>query len=44
MKLFKMAFAAASALTLMSGAALSEPKALMLHQWATGSDAGKFLA
>jgi glucose/mannose transport system substrate-binding protein len=39
MKIFKMAFAASTALSLMSGAALSEPKALMLHQWATGNDA-----
>jgi glucose/mannose transport system substrate-binding protein len=39
MKILKSILAAAAATTLLAGTALSEPKALMLHQWATGNDA-----
>jgi glucose/mannose transport system substrate-binding protein len=39
MKILKTIFAAATATTLLAGTAHSEPKTLMLHQWATGSDA-----
>ncbi len=39
MKILNTVLAAATATTMMAGLALAEPKTLMLHQWATGSDA-----
>ena len=39
MSIVKTALAAALAYTLLSSTAHAEPKTLMLHQWATGSDA-----
>jgi glucose/mannose transport system substrate-binding protein len=39
MKHFKTLLAAVAVSTLAIGAAMAEPKTLMLHQWATGSDA-----
>ena len=39
MKLFKAALAATVAYGLLTAAATAEPKVLLLHQWATGSDA-----
>jgi glucose/mannose transport system substrate-binding protein len=39
MKIFKTMVHAAIATTILAGLAHAEPKTLMLHQWATGSDA-----
>ncbi len=39
MKVLKTLLAAAAVSTLAIGAAMAQPKTLMLHQWATGSDA-----
>jgi glucose/mannose transport system substrate-binding protein len=39
MTILKTMLAATAATTMLAGLALAEPKALMLHQWATGSDA-----
>jgi glucose/mannose transport system substrate-binding protein len=39
MKLLKTLLAAAAASTMMAGLAHAQPKTMMLHQWATGSDA-----
>jgi glucose/mannose transport system substrate-binding protein len=39
MNILKSLLTAAAATTLLAGTAFSEPKALMLHQWATGNDA-----
>jgi glucose/mannose transport system substrate-binding protein len=39
MKILKTLLAAAAATTMIAGVALAQPKTLMLHQWATGSDA-----
>jgi glucose/mannose transport system substrate-binding protein len=39
MKILKTLLAAAAASTMVAGLAMAEPKTLMLHQWATGSDA-----
>jgi glucose/mannose transport system substrate-binding protein len=39
MKIVKSLLAAAAAATMMAGLAQAEPKTMMLHQWATGSDA-----
>ncbi len=39
MKILKTLLATAALTTMLAGAAMAEPKTLMLHQWATGSDA-----
>ena len=39
MNILKTLAAAAAATTMLAGVALAQPKTLMLHQWATGSDA-----
>jgi glucose/mannose transport system substrate-binding protein len=39
MKILKTLVAAAAATTMLAGLALAQPKTMMLHQWATGSDA-----
>jgi glucose/mannose transport system substrate-binding protein len=39
MNILKSLLATAAVTTVMIGAAAAEPKTLMLHQWATGSDA-----
>ena len=39
MKIIKSLLAIAAATTMMAGFAVAQPKTLMLHQWATGSDA-----
>ena len=39
MKIIKSLLAIAAATTMMAGLAVAQPKTLMLHQWATGSDA-----
>ncbi|TIU08625.1 MAG: carbohydrate ABC transporter substrate-binding protein, partial [Mesorhizobium sp.] len=39
MQYLRTALAAATAYTLVAGAAFAEPKTNLLHQWATGSDA-----
>ncbi len=39
MKIIKSLLAIAAATTMLAGLAVAQPKTLMLHQWATGSDA-----
>jgi glucose/mannose transport system substrate-binding protein len=39
MKMLKTLFATVALTTLMTGVAVAQPKTVMLHQWATGSDA-----
>jgi glucose/mannose transport system substrate-binding protein len=39
MKILKTLLAAVAATSMIAGAAMAKPKTLMLHQWATGSDA-----
>jgi glucose/mannose transport system substrate-binding protein len=39
MNILKTLLATAAATTMIAGVALAQPKTLMLHQWATGSDA-----